>query len=145
MIRLRRVLCAVDKSKCSMEALEYAVYFALKNSAELCLLYVIDTRYFDDFPPFEFPGPESETVIRIKNELGLKVPEEVRSKVKVDVIVTAGIPVQKILSVARERDVGMIVMGTHGRTGVARAVMGSVAAHVLRKAACPVLTVRQLD
>lgn len=145
MVRLKRILCAVDKSKCSTEALAYAVHFALKSFAELCLLHVIDTRHFDDFPPFEFPGPESEAVTRINNELTAKVSEEVRSKIKADVVVTTSVPVRKILSVARERGIGMIVMGAHGRTDVASGVMGSVEVDVLRKADCPVLTVRQSD
>ncbi len=145
MVRLRRILCTVDNSKCSLDALAYAIHFALKNLAELHLLCVIDMRHFDDFPPFEFPGPGSETVNRMEKELADRVSEEIRRKIKVDVTVAADIPVRKILSVARERNVDMIVMGTHGRTGMARAVMGSVAANVLRKAGCPVLTVRQLD
>ncbi|MFQ5956606.1 MAG: universal stress protein [Candidatus Brocadiales bacterium] len=145
MLKLKSVLCAVDYSKCSLEALAYATHFALKNSATLFLLYVIDVRHFDDFPPFEFPGPESETVRRMKKELALKVSDDVRSKIDVDTIVTAGIPVQKILNVAREKDVDMIVMGTHGRTGIAHTVMGSVAANVLKKSSCPVLTIRQSD
>ncbi|MCP4366009.1 MAG: universal stress protein [Planctomycetes bacterium] len=145
MIRLRRILCAVDKSRCSMEALTYAEYFALKNSAELHLLYVIDTRHFDDFPPFEFPGPESDTVRRIKDELAVKVSDETKSKVNVVITVAVGMPVQKILSISRLKDIDLIVIGTHGRTGMARAIMGSVAANVLKKARCPVLTVRQSD
>ncbi len=145
MIRLRRILCAIDKSRCSMDALTYAEYFALKNSAELHLLYVIDTRHFDDFPPFEFPGPESAAVRRIKDELAAKVSDEIKSKVKVVMTVVVGIPVQKILSISRQRYIDLIVLGTHGRTGMARAVMGSVAANVLKKAKCPVLTVRQSD
>ncbi len=145
MVRLRRILCTIDNSKCSLDALVYAIHFALKNLAELYLLYVIDMRHFDDFPPFEFPGPGSETVNQMEKELADRVSEEIRRKIKVDVTVAADIPVRKILSVAREKNVDMIVMGTHGRTGMARAVMGSVAANVLRKAGCPVLTVRQLD
>lgn len=144
-LKLRGILCAIDNSRCSLEALTYAIHFALKNSAKLYVLYVIDTRHFDDFPPFEFPGPGSETVNRIKKELARRVPGEVRSEITVDTIVTAGIPIQKILTVARERDVDLIVMGTHGRTGIAHAVMGSVAANVLKKAHCPVLTVRLPD
>ncbi len=145
MVRFSRILCAVDKSRCSFDALTYAGYFALKNSAELHLLYVIDTRHFDDFPPFEFPGPESDTVKRIKEEIAGKVPDEIKSKVNVVITVAVGMPAQKILSVSRQRDIDLIVLGTHGRTGMARAVMGSVAANVLRKARCPVLTVRQSD
>lgn len=144
MIKYKRILCAVDNSRCSLQALRHATHFALESSAELYLLYVIDMRHFDDFPPFEFPGPESDTVSRIKKNLAEKIPDKVESKIKVKIVVTAGIPVQKILKVAAERDVDMIVIGTHGRAGVARAFMGSVAANVLRKAFCPVLTVRFL-
>lgn len=142
MIKFKRILCAVDNSKCSLEALAHAMHYALKSSAELYILYVIDMRHFDDFPPFEFPGPESETVTRIGKDLADNIPDEVRSKIKVETVVTAGIPVQKILSITKERNVDMIVMGTHGRMGVSHAFMGSVAASVLRRASCPVLTVR---
>ena len=58
-------------------------------------------------------------------------------------IVTVGITVLEIVNTAKEKEVDVIIMGTHGRTGIAHVIMGSVAENVVRRAHCPVLTVRQ--
>ncbi|HHT9155858.1 MAG TPA: universal stress protein, partial [Candidatus Tripitaka sp. YC43] len=62
--------------------------------------------------------------------------------VDVETIVSMGIPAIEIINAAKEKGVDLIVMGTHGRTGIAHVVIGSVAENVVRKSPCPVLTVR---
>ena len=69
----------------------------------------------------------------------LRTPDE---NVHVEHRLEEGDAAKRILEVAQEIQAGLIVMGTHGRTGLGRLLLGSVAEHVLRKATCPVLTVR---
>ncbi|MEK7821464.1 MAG: universal stress protein, partial [Planctomycetota bacterium] len=80
---------------------------------------------------------------RLEEKLRESIPGEVRGDIQVETVVTMGIPAEEILKAARDEDVDVIVMGTHGRTGIAHTVMGSVAENVVRRASCPVLTVRQ--
>lgn len=143
MIKIKTVLCPIDYSKGSLAALEYALHFALKEAASLYLMHVIDVRYLEGYTPLEVARPDSETINRINEELGERVPGDVRKKIRVETIVTVGIPVLEIVNTAKEKGVDVIIMGTHGRTGIAHVIMGSVAENVVRRAHCPVLTVRQ--
>src|SRR3989338_8526275 len=85
--------------------------------------------------------PGDDVIRRIKEELVRKAADEVKG-VDIESIVVVGVPVKDILSVAKEKKVDLIVMGTHGRTSVPHVVIGSVAENVVRKAPCPVLAVR---
>lgn len=145
MISFKKILCPIDYSDCSAKALRYAAGMALKDSARLYLMHVIDRRVFDyGGPVYEAPAtPDSETVVRLEEKLRESIPREVRGDIQVETLVTVGIPVEEILKAARDKGVDVVVMGTHGRTGVSHAVMGSVAENVVRRASCPVLTVRQ--
>ncbi|MEK7368220.1 MAG: universal stress protein [Planctomycetota bacterium] len=143
MIKIKTILCPIDYSKGSLAALDYALHFALREAARLYLMHVIDVRYLEGYTPLEVVSPDSETINRIKEELGERVPGDVRKKIRVETIVTVGIPVLEIVNTAKEKEVDVIIMGTHGRTGIAHVIMGSVAENVVRRAHCPVLTVRQ--
>jgi nucleotide-binding universal stress UspA family protein len=68
-----------------------------------------------------------------------------RDDMNVEALVVQGIPFVEIISTAKKNDVDMIVLGSHGRTGIAHMMMGSVSEKVVRKAPCPVLTVRKSD
>jgi nucleotide-binding universal stress UspA family protein len=144
MIGIKKILCPIDYSESSLEALKYAIHFALRDSGKLYLMHVIDIRSLEQYAPFQAAiKPESEMITQMREELWAKVPEEVRKKVEMEAIVTVGIPLVEILLAAKEKGVDMIVMGTHGRTGLAHVIMGSVAENVVRRAPCPVLTVRR--
>jgi len=135
-----------DFSKYSQNALVYAVAFAEKFGAELHLLHVVqDLALFvpdtvGGSPPVVPPVDQLtagvrealQRVIRDNGLEGRRVCPEVRE----------GTPFHEIIRCARERDVDLIVMGTHGRGAVAHLLMGSVAERVVRTAPCPVLTVR---
>ena len=144
MITFKKILCPIDYSDCSAMALRYAVGLALKDSGRLYLMHTIDKRIYDyGGPIYEVqPSPDEETIARLKEKLAESMPKEIRGDIEVETIVSVGIPSQEIVNVAHEKEVDIIVMGTHGRTGVAHVVMGSVAENVTRKALCPVLTVR---
>ncbi|HHT9135325.1 MAG: hypothetical protein A3C38_06435 [Planctomycetes bacterium RIFCSPHIGHO2_02_FULL_50_42] len=144
MIKFKKILCPVDYSDCSAKALRYAAGLALKDSAKLYLMHVIDKRVYDyGGPVYEAQlSPDAEVIEHLKEKLGESVPKEIRGDIDVETIVTVGVPAQEIVNAADDKEVDVIVMGTHGRTGIAHVVMGSVAENVVRKALCPVLTVR---
>ncbi len=146
MINLKKILCPIDHSDCSKEALKYAVSFAMKDEAKLYLLHVIDIRSFDEsLDTMTRQMPDDETIKQLKTKLFECVPEEIRNDMQVEALVVQGIPFAEIISIAKKNKVDMIVMGTHGRTGLAHIMIGSVSEKVVRKAHCPVLTVRQSD
>lgn len=144
MITFKKILCPIDYSDCSAKALKYAAGLALKDSARLYLMHIIDKRIYDyGGPIYEVqPGKDDETIGQLKKKLGESVPKEIKGEIDVETIVTVGVPAQEIVNASNEKGVDLIVMGTHGRTGIAHVVMGSVAENVTRKAVCPVLTVR---
>jgi nucleotide-binding universal stress UspA family protein len=146
MIALHRILVPTDFSKSSDNALRYAVAFAEKFGAEIHLLHVVqDLALFIPeavmaIPP---PAPPVEQFIAAARAAleraigGLNCPG-----LTVHPEVAEGVPSEEILRLARQRDVDLIVMGTHGHTGLAHILLGSVCEKVVRRAPCPVLTVR---
>src|SRR5262245_30448983 len=146
MIDLHRILVPTDFSKHSQNALTYAVAFAEKFGAELYLLHVVqDLALFipDAFavaPPVA--PPVEQFVAAARSALDRVVQENQLGRFTVHPEVREGTPFYEIIQFAQEQDVDLIVMGTHGHSGLAHVLMGSVAEKVVRKAPCPVLTVR---
>jgi nucleotide-binding universal stress UspA family protein len=143
MIVLKKILCPVDHSECSYLALKYAISLALKDEAKLYLMHVIDTRLYDTeiykFSPYKLDEIDMN---KIHEDLIKSLPEGTMDVLEVETIVIKGIPFHEIINAATEIGADLIVIGTHGRTGLSHVVMGSVAEKVVRKASCPVLTVR---
>jgi nucleotide-binding universal stress UspA family protein len=146
MIQLNRILVPIDFSEFSRHALRYGCALAEKFGADLHLLNVVE--------PYYPPVPEAGMMLGEKDEYlsGLKnaaereltrLPDPSQAKgVTVVRSVVAGPPFVEIVRYAREHAVDLIVVGSHGRSGLAHVLMGSVAERVVRKAGCPVLTVR---
>ncbi len=144
MISLKKILCPIDHSDCSKEALKYAVSFAMKDEAKLYLLHIIDIRSFSEgLDAMSKQIPDEETLEQLRTKLLDCIPEGIRDDMDVEAIVTQGIPFAEIISTAKEKEIDMIVIGSHGRTGISHMMLGSVSEKVVRKAPCPVLTVRQ--
>ncbi|GAX59822.1 universal stress protein UspA and related nucleotide-binding proteins [Candidatus Scalindua japonica] len=144
MISLKKILCPIDHSDCSKEALKYAVTLAMKDEAKLYLLHIIDIRSFNEgLETMSTQIPDEETLEQLRIKLLDCIPEEIRDDMDVEAIVAQGIPFVEIISTAKEKEVDMIVIGSHGRTGISHMMLGSVSEKVVRKAPCPVLTVRQ--
>lgn len=148
MLQLRNILIARDFSTVSDQALRYAVDLARRTGAALHLLYA-QVLHEDPFGPAardRSGSPEDRIRHRLRQDadgtlFSEKYPElEVREGVERDI---AAAPA--ILNYAADRDVDLIVMGTHGRRGVRRLLLGSVAEEVVRRADQPVLTVRQRE
>jgi nucleotide-binding universal stress UspA family protein len=146
MIEIRRILCPIDFSETSRNALEHALAIARWYESEVTALHVIHAPLFPA-PPILFAAasdpelaPSGERQVRAEEELRAWL-EPRRPSVKTDVVVGEGNPATIILDNARSRQADLIVMGTHGLSGFERFMLGSVTEKVLRKASCPVLTV----
>ena len=143
MVTLKKILCPVDHSECSYLALKYAISLALKDEAKLYLMHVIDSRLYDTeiykLSPYKLNEIDES---KIRTDLMKSLPEGTTDVLEVETIVVNGVPFNEIINAATEISVDLIVIGTHGRTGISHVMLGSVAEKVVRKAPCPVLTVR---
>ena len=140
-----RILVPLDFSEPSMHALTYAKTLAESLGASLDLLYIVPNPYVADpsglymaLPQNLLDDFEREARIRLEHTL---TPEE-RKTFKARSSVRTGDPLVEIVEHARLTAADLIVMGTHGRTGVSHLFLGSVAERVVRSAPCAVLTVR---
>lgn len=146
MKRLRRVLHATDFSTASKRALEMAAELAKQNGAELLLVHVLVPHV--TYPQDTYADPafylELEKTVRrqAQSSLDALVAKVKKAKVKVAGLLLRGSAHDQIVRAAKNRRADMVVIGTHGRTGISKLLMGSVAGRVIAAAACPVLTVR---
>ena len=147
MKRIRRILYATDYSKASEPALQQAVDLAKQNNAELTVVNVIEPvmPYVagDDFGGAElYVRLEESTTKDAESSMQKLMRRLDRSKVKAKSLVLKGNPHEQIVKTAKSKKADMIVIGTHGRTGLSKLFLGSVAGRVVSTATCPVLTVR---
>jgi len=145
-LEIRKILCPVDFSESSKHALGYAVGFSRMCNAELEIMHVAVMPFvgLPDYPTIPDFSPE---VIREYEAACGRRLEELVEEVKADcprvsAHLVVGVPFVEIINRAREWAADLLVMGTHGRTGLPHVLIGSVAEKVVRKAPCPVLTVR---
>ena len=142
---LNRILVPIDFSVHSKNALRYAVPLARQFDASLHLVYVVEpTVYPADlgFGQVVYPSFEEELIDKGKKELESLIREEFAGSAGATATVRTGKPHQEILLEAEERGVDMIVVATHGHTGVEHMLFGSTAERIVRNAKCPVLTIR---
>jgi nucleotide-binding universal stress UspA family protein len=141
-----KILHPTDFSECATAAQAVAVDLARKLDAELVLVQVLVEA------PLYSEGFISRRQVQTVYDAQRKWSEETlearaeqlcQSGIKTSWRVQMGAPYEEIVRTAEEEHAGMIVMGTHGRSGLNRALLGSVAERVIRLAPCPVLTVRQ--
>ena len=142
-----KILHATDYSKASAPALDEAVALAKQNGAELLVLHVIDP-----VPPYvageDIGGAELymklEEASKREAEASMqKLMEKVRKlRVNAKSLLLRGTAHEQIVRTAKNRRANLIVIGTHGRTGLSKLLMGSVASRIVSMAHCPVLTVR---
>jgi nucleotide-binding universal stress UspA family protein len=144
---LKRILAPTDFSANSRIAVDYACALAAQNDSELHLLHVLQ-----DIMVLAPPDPTGvyglpanyEDRIRAAAEAALTaLPDQIwPGRHRVVRALRQGSAFAEIVRYARENEIDLIVIGTHGRTGLAHVLLGSVAEKVVRKADCPVLTVR---
>ncbi|WP_437206109.1 universal stress protein [Planctomicrobium sp. SH664] len=146
MVRIQKILVPTDFSEFSQHALRYGCELARKFEAELLLLNVVE----DIYPLIPEPGlmlPTPPDFIDDLKEKAGKVfvsfpPAEWSAGLNITRTVRVGTPFLEIIRYARESECDLLVIGTHGRSGLAHVLMGSTAEKIVRKAPCPVLTVR---
>lgn len=144
MIAIEKILCPIDFSPCSTYALNYAIDFSMKAQALLYLLYVIETRaddIGDMVKQIDLLGDDTK-IDTVKTRLMNLIPGNIRANISIETVVVTGIPFVEIVKVARDNHIDLIVMGTHGRTGLKHILIGSVAERVIQKAPCPVLSIK---
>ena len=139
------IVCPIDFSPLSMRALKYAQSLAQESGKRLLLLHVLDWNV--DRPITASEGPAISAARRQREEaarleLHALVGDDARLWCQCEELTVIGRPYEEILRVAGERNADLIVMGVHGRNTIETALYGSTTTQVVRRAACPVLTIR---
>ncbi|HEU4367502.1 MAG TPA: universal stress protein [Methylomirabilota bacterium] len=151
MADVQRITYATDFSTASLAAFPHAVRLTKATGAELTILHVLPapTSPFVDsgYVPQEiWDQLDAGMRAHAGHEMDRLVKQAVDAGVRATTaIVDGGIPADEIVRAAESTKADLLVLGTHGRTGVARLVLGSVAARVVATASCPVLTVRMAE
>jgi universal stress protein A len=144
-IRLQRILLPTDFSNYSAAATKYACELATKFDAELHLLHTLEIHR-SSTPGFvmglALPEHIKESKAAAEKSLANVLDPKWSEGRKVIQAVLEGSPKVEIVRYARKQSIDLIVLSTHGRTGLAHIIIGSVAESVVRTAPCPVLTVR---
>ncbi|MFN0152715.1 MAG: universal stress protein [bacterium] len=145
MITLSKILCPVDFSEYSKHALTYAVALAAQFRAKLTLVHVIEPIHLPADIALGAPGIlhfEDGLVERARARLDSLVDVATLAELSVETRVLEGVAFAEIVKFAREENTDLIVLATHGQSGIAQLLLGSTAEKVVRKAPCPVLTVK---
>jgi nucleotide-binding universal stress UspA family protein len=146
MASVNKILYATDFSKASARALDEAVKLAKQNKAEILVTHVIEPAPYvagEEFASGEIYEKLEEVAKREAQASLSKLMQQLkRAKVKAQSLLLRGTAHDQIVKAAKNKKVGMIVIGTHGRTGLSKLFMGSVAGKVVSSATCPVVTVR---
>lgn len=145
-LKIKKVLVPIDFSDYSKSALRYAITFAKQFNAELILIYVVEPIiYPPDFSmgQIAIPTVNTEWDERAREELNKLAKNEIPAELKSKTIIKTGKPFVEIIDTASEEDVDIIIIATHGHSGVEHILFGSTAEKVVRKAPCPVLTLRE--
>ncbi len=148
MIAIKQLLVPSDFSEPSEVALRYGKALAEMFQAKLHLVHVLDENALI----YPWTSPEGSTLTlgaarvelehAVQDRLNHVLTAEERDKYSAQIVTLIGSPFLEIITYAKSQNIDLIVMGTHGRGPIAHMLMGSVAEKVVRKAPCPVLTVR---
>ncbi len=145
-LTLTRILVPTDFSDTSAAAVKYAVSLADAFGAQLHLLHVMEQpvqwQMAAEMAMVTAPVDDAALRARAETELAALLTRDERERYRAVCATEVGAPFAAIVKYARRETIDLIVMGTHGRGAVAHLLIGSVAENVVRKAPCPVLTVR---
>ena len=143
-MRSQQILCPTDFSETASHAISYAIEMANFYKVGICLLHVVDKPFGDKYTRVLAVTPD-ELIERMEREAAEKMQQFINS---FDVYfpfesrICHGHPVEQILATAKNINAGMIVMASHGRTGLAHFLNANTAEEIVNKAHCPVLVVK---
>ena len=144
-LEIKKILVPIDFSDYSKSSLKFAVNFVKQFHAELYIIYVVEpVIYPPDFSmgQIAIPSVDLEMDKRAVEELNKLAQKEIPEDIKVHPVVKTGKPFLEIIETAAEESIDLIIIASHGHTGVEHLLFGSTAEKVVRKAPCPVLTLR---
>lgn len=146
MLSIKKILIPIDGSESSLEALRYASSFAREFNITVYLMTVVESHHsiYDVYADQNVLLQRESDILAIVNarlEETEKKAKEIGIK-NIKTVSQSGITYQKITEFAAEENIDLIVMGTHGRSGIAHFLIGSVTEKVIRTAPCPVLVIR---
>ena len=149
-MEFRRILAPTDFSSFSEVGLRAAAELAHRVGARLTLLHVMAEGELEALASAHVPRHPVDLIYQdiegaVMDHYRRVVSAELRRDLSAEPVVAVGIAALEIVRAARLKDADVVVMGTHGRTCQARMVMGSVTEQVVRRAPCPVLTVRPAE
>jgi universal stress protein A len=142
---IKKVLVPIDFSDYSKNSLRYSINFVKCFNAELILVYVVEPIiYPPDFSMGQIAVPAMDVELdkRAAEELAKLARTEIPHQMKVKTIIKTGKPFVEIIETAAEENVDLIIIASHGHSGVEHILFGSTADKVVRKAPCPVLSLR---
>jgi nucleotide-binding universal stress UspA family protein len=142
---VHHVLVPLDFSTYAEQALDYAIALAQKLQARVTLLHVIQPPAFVNVEGGLWPTSTflQDLEAAVTRDMEGYLARVTAAGLEGEMVVVHGVPFQEILDTAKARQVDLIIMGTHGRTGLTHVFLGSVAEKVVRLAPCPVLVARQ--
>jgi len=145
MVNIKNILYTTDFSDYSKYALPYAIEMAGKFQATLHCLYVVEpmnTPVDFGWTQVNYMDIEEEHAKHAKTSLNKLVKEQIPEQITTNVHIVHGRSFKEIIEFTRENSIDMIVMATHGLSGLSHIIFGSTTEKVVRKSTCPVLTVR---
>lgn len=146
-MKIRSILLPTDFSECASYALSYAAAFARESGASIICVHVIEpvvptVGYSGVTEPLPMADISEQLEESATRELPKIAEHEECAGLNVEEVIGRGDAASEIVRVAKERKVDLIVISSHGRTGLGRMLFGSTAEHVVRHAPCPVLVVK---
>jgi len=143
--QIKNILVPMDFSACAEKALRYAVPLAEQNKAAITLLHVLSGYVPNVLGTMDYVQLRGEIRASAESQLSALAAQEAKGDMEICFRTAEGDPATEILSAAKDLPADLVVVSTHGRTGLTRALLGSVAEHVVRRAPCPVLVVRERE
>lgn len=144
---IRRILVPTDFAESSLQALEYAADFAKTTRAKISIVFVLEPIQFAS--PGDLYAPSANLGMLLEEQhqaaqdaLGKLQRDLKKRRIIAATILKEGLAYDEIITAAKETRADLIIMATHGRTGVSHLFLGSVAEKIIRHSPCPVLTVR---
>ena len=144
-MQFSKILVPTDFSESAKYALPFAIDLARQYSAKLTILHVVEpivTPVDFAWGTYSFPDVEKQLSGYVEKSLASIIEEEIPSEIESETTTLHGKSWREIVSYAKTNEMDLIVMATHGLSGFSHALYGSTAEKVVRKAPCPVLTIR---